>query len=94
MKDLQQPQIISYGSKGNRSRYSLESPPPAAHISYKPEMVGKQYGWVKIISAEKRWRLIATRLDFMTYKMPEDIIVLPYRENLSTTAATAVQLVQ
>lgn len=55
MKDLQQPQIISYGSKGNRSRYSLESPPPAAHISYKPEMVGKQYGWVKIISAEKRW---------------------------------------
>lgn len=43
--------------------------------------------------AEKRkcWRLIATRLDFMTYKMPEDIIVLPYRENLSTTAATAAR---
>ncbi|MEE0115500.1 MAG: hypothetical protein U0J29_09775, partial [Ruminococcus sp.] len=41
--------------------------------------------------AEKRkcWRLIATRLDFMTYKMPENIIVLPYRENSSTTAATA-----
>ena len=55
MKDLQQPRTISYGSKGNRSQYNLESPPPAAHISYKPEMVGKQYGWVKIISAEKRW---------------------------------------
>lgn len=26
-----------------------------AHISYKPEMVGKQYGWVEVISPEKRW---------------------------------------
>jgi Sigma-70, region 4. len=41
--------------KNNRSRYNLESPPPAAHISYKPEMVGQQFGWVKIISSEKRW---------------------------------------
>ena len=55
MKDLQQPRIISYGSKGNQSRYPLESPPPAEHISYKPEMVGERYGWVKIISPEKRW---------------------------------------
>ena len=55
MKGLQQPQTTSSGLRGNRSRYSLESPPPAAHISYKPEMVGKQYGWVKIISPEKRW---------------------------------------
>ena len=43
------------GCRGNWSRYSLESPPPAAHISYKPEMVGTQYGWVEIISPEKRW---------------------------------------
>ena len=55
MKDSKPPLTISCGLKGNRSRYSLESPPPAAHISYKPEMVGEQYGWVKIISAEKRW---------------------------------------
>lgn len=55
MKGSQQHPTISSGSKGNRSRYNLESPPPAAHISYKPEMVGKQYGWVKIISPEKRW---------------------------------------
>lgn len=55
MKDLQQPQSISYGSKGNRSRYSLDLLPPAAHISFKPEMVGEIYGWVKIISSEKRW---------------------------------------
>ena len=55
MKDSQQRQTISSGLRGNRGRYNLDSPPPAAHISYKPEMVGKQYGWVKIISAEKRW---------------------------------------
>ena len=55
MTDSQQPLTISSGSRGNRGRYNLESPPPAAHISYKPEMVGSQYGWVKIISPEKRW---------------------------------------
>lgn len=55
MEVLQQQQTISYGSRGNRSRYTLESPPPAAHVSYKPEMVGKRYGWVQILSAEKRW---------------------------------------
>lgn len=55
MKDSQPQKTISSGSRGNRSRYSLELPPPAKHISYKPEMVGKQYGWVRIISAEKRW---------------------------------------
>ena len=54
MKDSRQQQTISSGLRGNRGRYSLDSPPPAAHISYKPEMVGKQYGWVKIISSEKR----------------------------------------
>ena len=41
--------------RGRRGRYTLDSPPPAAHISYKPEMVGKQYGWVEVISPEKRW---------------------------------------
>lgn len=53
--DLQQPQITSSGSRGNRSRYTLGSPPPAAHISQSPDLVGKRYGWVKIISPEKRW---------------------------------------
>lgn len=55
MKDSQHPSTTLCGSKGNRGRYSLELPPPAAHISYKPEMLGRQYGWVKIICAEKRW---------------------------------------
>jgi len=55
MKDLQQPKIISYGSNGNRGRYDLITLPPADHISYTQEMVGMQYGWVKIISPEKRW---------------------------------------
>lgn len=55
MKDLQQPETTSSGLRGNRDRYSLELPPPAAHISYKPEMVGERFGWVEIISPEKRW---------------------------------------
>lgn len=55
MEGLQQQQIIASGSRGNRSRFGSTTPPPAAHISYSPELVGKQYGWVKIISSEKRW---------------------------------------
>lgn len=55
MTDLQQHPTTSSGWKGNRSRYRLDSPPPAAHISFKPEMVDRQYGWVTIISPEKRW---------------------------------------
>lgn len=54
-KDLQQQQIISSSLKGNRGQYDLTSPPPSEHISYKPDMVGTQYGWVKIISPERRW---------------------------------------
>ena len=41
--------------RGNRGRYDLEKLPPAEHISYNQEMVGKQFGYVRIISAEKRW---------------------------------------
>ena len=55
MMDSPLPQTTSSGSRGNRGRYDLTTPPPAAHVSYKPEMVGEQYGWVKIISPEKRW---------------------------------------
>ena len=35
------------------------------------------------------WRKIQARLESMTYEMPDDIIVLPYRENSSTTADSA-----
>ena len=55
MKGLPRQGTISYGSAGNRGRYGLETPPPAAHISYKPGMIGERYGWVEIISPEKRW---------------------------------------
>ena len=55
MKDLQQHLTTSSMLRGNRSRWSSETPPPAAHVSYKPEIVGQLYGWVKIISPEKRW---------------------------------------
>ena len=66
MMDSQQPQTTLSGLKGNRSQYSLESPPPAAHVSYKPEMVGKRYGWVKIISSEKRWNQNCNRCYILT----------------------------
>ena len=36
----------------------------------------------------KSWRYIQARLEFMTYEMPEDVIVLRYRENSSTTVDT------
>lgn len=55
MKDSGRLPTTRCGSRGNRSRYTLESPPPAEHISYEPEMVGMRYGWVEIMSAEKRW---------------------------------------
>ena len=55
MTDLQRQQTTLCGLRGNRSQYNLEKLPPAEHISYKQEMVGEQYGWVKIISPEKRW---------------------------------------
>ena len=81
MKDLRQHQTILSGPKGNVSRYSLDSPPPAAHISYKPEF---PFIWVRRL-------LIAARLECMTYEMPESITVLPYRGISSTTAAMAAQ---
>lgn len=55
MKDSELRPTTSCGSRGNRSPYGWDSPPPAAHISYRPEMVGMRFGWVKIISSEKRW---------------------------------------
>lgn len=55
MKGLPRLPTISSGSRGNHSQYDWTKPPPAAHISFKPEMVGHQYGWVRIISPEKRW---------------------------------------
>ena len=55
MQDYAQPRTTWSGSGGNRGRFRSETPPPAAHISYKPELVGKRFGWVKVISPEKRW---------------------------------------
>lgn len=55
MKDCEQLQIISCGLKGNKGRYPWGTLPPAEHISYKPEMVGERFGWVTVVSPEKRW---------------------------------------
>ena len=57
MGDWRRQRTTSYGprSTGKVGRYSSETPPPAAHISYKPEQVGTRFGWVTIIDPEKRW---------------------------------------
>ena len=41
-----------------------------------------------VFERRKNWKGISARLDFMTYEMPEDVIVLRYRENSSTTVDT------
>jgi hypothetical protein len=47
------PQTTS--SSPRKGNCSSAKPPPAAHVSYNLEQVGHQYGWVKIISAERRY---------------------------------------
>ena len=46
-----------------------------------------------VFEKRKNWHLIRARLDFMTYEMPDSIIVLPYRGNSSTTVDTAARSV-
>jgi len=52
-----QHRTTKYGprSKGNLGRYDSTTPPPAEHVSYAPDRVGLQYGWVKIINSEVRY---------------------------------------
>lgn len=52
-----QHRTTKYGprSKGHLGRYDSTMPPPAEHVSYAPDRVGLQYGWVKIISSEVRY---------------------------------------
>jgi len=54
-KDSQPHQTTSSSSRVNLPRYALKTPPEAVRISYKPEMVGEQYGWAIIINPEYRW---------------------------------------
>lgn len=42
-------------SKGHKGKYPLDTPPPSEHISYNQDQVGDQYGWVTIISPERRY---------------------------------------
>ena len=91
MKDSPQLQTISSGLKGNRSRYSLDSPPPAVHISYKPEMVGEQFGWVKIISPEKRWNEKQNHCYVLTQCMGCGAIQWQIRTNLTSGKSKGCQ---
>lgn len=91
MKALPQPQTTSSGLRGNRSRYTLESPPPAAHISYKPEMVGEQFGWVKIISPEKRWNQKQNHCYVLTQCMGCGSVQWQLRTNLTSGKSKGCQ---
>lgn len=57
MADWRRQRTTSFGprSMGHISQYNSETPPPAEHVSCNPGQVGKQYGWVKIISPERRY---------------------------------------
>ena len=57
MGDWRRQRTTSYGprSTGNISRYSLETPPEADHVCLNQTQVGQTYGWVKIISPERRY---------------------------------------
>lgn len=55
MKDCKLPQTTSYGSRESGNLCGSGGPPEAAHISYSPELVGPRFGWVRVISPEKRW---------------------------------------
>jgi hypothetical protein len=48
------PLTTESGSRGRRSQYTSDKPPPAKRVSYDPAMVGTRYGWVTIASSERR----------------------------------------
>lgn len=53
MADLQQPQTMSSGPR--RGHSSSETPPEADHVSFNLDQVGLRFGWVEIISPERRY---------------------------------------
>ena len=83
MTDLQRPQTISSGLRGKRGRYTLDSPPPAAHVSYAQNIVARQYGWVKIINPEKRWNEQWSRCYVLTECVSCHNIQWTYLSNLT-----------
>lgn len=55
MTDLPQHQTTSSGSRGNQGRYPLDLPPLADHVSFNPAQVGQRFGWVEILTSERRY---------------------------------------
>lgn len=57
MTDSQQrPTILSgRGAGGHRGRYDLKTPPPTDHVSYNQGQVGLRFGWVEILTPERRY---------------------------------------
>lgn len=57
MTDSRQRPIIpsGRGAWGHRGRYDSKTPPPADHVSYNQDQVGLRFGWVEILTAERRY---------------------------------------
>lgn len=55
MTDSQPHPTTKSGLPGHRSQWTLESPPPAASLSSRPDWVGHRFGWLEIISPEVRY---------------------------------------
>lgn len=43
------------GAWGHRGWYDSKTPPPADHVSYNQDQVGLRFGWVEILTAERRY---------------------------------------
>lgn len=55
MTDSPQQKITKSGWRGNLGRWTSDSPPPTVTLCLRPDWVGVQFGWVKIISPEVRY---------------------------------------
>jgi hypothetical protein len=55
MTDLELQKTISCGSKGRTGQYGSTTPPAADHVSFNPAQVGAQYGWVTVLTPERRY---------------------------------------
>lgn len=60
MTDFALQETTSFSLKGTKRKqgrglYPLASPPPAEHVCFDQAMVGRRFGWIEIISPERRY---------------------------------------
>lgn len=82
------PQHRTTSSSPNRGRQTLRQPPEADHVSFNQEQVGKRYGYVKVISPERRYRDGWTDLYVEAQCVQCDRVGWFYLRNLQTGASS------